>query len=287
MGKADLHTHTVYSDGLYHPKILFKKAKARGIETIAITDHDTIVNIPIEAELAKENGLEFIHGCEVSAYQGGKDYHIVALNFELDNLPFVKHFDNYLVERYQRAEQMTKKFAGLGIKISIQDIMDQAGNAPIGRPHVARAVVKAGFAKDAREVFHKYLYDHGPAYHAKSNLSVKTVIDLIHTAGGVAILAHPAYFFTTDELIRVVKDGIDGLEVNHPLHNADFRRYYTEFAVKNKLILSGGSDFHGSSEDELNLGNSCITSDEVQIIYEQTKKNRSKPIFKHLFPKLF
>lgn len=284
--KVDLHTHTVHSDGLYSPNILFRKAKSKGIKCISITDHDTISNIPVEAELARENGLEFIYGCEVSAFQGGKDYHIIALNFDLDKVAFREHFDNYVVERLQRAEIISKKFAKLGIKITMQDILDQALNAPIGRPHIARAVVKRGYAKDPREVFVKYLYDHGPAYQAKSNLSVKKVIDLIHSAGGVAILAHPATFFTAEELESVVKDGIDGIEVNHPLHNLEFRKFYSDFAKKNNLLTSGGSDFHGSNDDENNLGKSYVTEKELEKILEKSAKNRTKPIFKHIFSKL-
>ncbi|OGU57256.1 MAG: hypothetical protein A2X64_10885 [Ignavibacteria bacterium GWF2_33_9] len=287
MGKADLHNHTFHSDGLFSPNALMIKAKKKGIEHIAITDHDTISNIPQEAELAKGFGLDFIYGCEVSAFQGGKDYHIVALDFQLDTPKFVEHFDNYFTERMQRAETMVKKFSSLGINISIESIIEQAGNAPIGRPHVARAVVKAGYAKDSREVFHKFLYDHGPAYQPKSNLSVKKVIELIHSAGGVAILAHPANFFNMDEIHRVVKDGIDGIEVNHPLHNQDLRQFYGDFAQKNNLLISGGSDFHGSNDDENNIGTSFVTEKEVAKIREASKKIRSKPIFKHLFMKLF
>lgn len=287
MSKADLHTHTHHSDGLYSPNILLRKAKGRGIEHIAITDHDTISNIPEEAELAKELGLDFIFGCEVSAFQGGKDYHIIALNFELDNSQFNKHFENYLVEREQRAEIIVKKFAALGITITIQDIFDEAGNAPIARPHIARAVVKKGYAKDVRDVFARFLYDNGPAYHAKSNLKVEKVIDMIHHAGGVAILAHPANFFTFEELSRVVKDGIDGIEIHHPLHNQDLKRFYSDFAKKNNLLISGGSDFHGSNDDENNLGSSYVTDKELDLILEASKQIRTKPIFKHFLSKLF
>lgn len=287
MGKADLHTHTVYSDGLHTPDIVMRKAKAKGISLISITDHDSISHISEERELAKKLGLEFIPGCEVSAFQNGKNYHILALNFDPDVKSFIEHFEEYEIERTKRAEIIAQKFTKLGMKISIDEIIEQSGNSPIGRPHIARAIVKAGYAQDQREVFAKYLYDNGPAYQAKSNLSVKKVVNLIHQAGGVAILAHPAYFFTIDELEKVVIDGIDGIEINHPLHNEEMKKFYINFAKSNNLLISGGSDFHGFNDDEKNLGQSFIPSSYVEQIIEKTKKIRSKPIFKHVWSKLF
>ena len=159
MGKADLHTHTVYSDGLYTPDIVMRKAKAKGISLISITDHDSISHISEERELAKKLGLEFIPGCEVSAFQNGKNYHILALNFDPDVKSFIEHFEEYEIERTKRAEIIAQKFTKLGMKISIDEIIEQSGNSPIGRPHIARAIVKAGYAQDQREVFAKYLYD--------------------------------------------------------------------------------------------------------------------------------
>ncbi len=287
MGKADLHTHTSFSDGMCSPDILFRKAKSRGITHIAITDHDTIHNISEEMELARQHNLEFITGCEVSAFQNGKDYHILALNFVSDNKNFIEHFENYEIERQRRAEIISKKFEKLGIKISMENILEQSGKSPIGRPHIARAVVKAGYAQDPKEVFSKYLYDNGPAYEAKSNLSVKKVVDLIHSAGGVAVLAHPAYFFSIDELEKVVADEIDGIEVNHPLHNDEMRKFYINFATNYNLLITGGSDFHGINDDEKNLGQSFIPSSYLEQIFDKTKKIRSRPIFKHIWSKLF
>jgi hypothetical protein len=287
MGKADLHTHTVFSDGLFAPEIVMRKAKSKGISVISITDHDTISHIAEEKEIANQLGLEFIPGCEVSAYQNGKNYHILALNFDPDVKSFIEHFEEYEIERAKRAEIIAAKFTKLGMKISIDEIIEQSGNSPIGRPHIARAIVKAGYAQDQREVFSKYLYDNGPAYQAKSNLSVQKVVNLIHQAGGVAILAHPAYFFSIDELEKVVSEGIDGIEVNHPLHNDEMKKFYINFATSNKLLLSGGSDFHGFNDDEKNLGQSFIPSSYAEKIIDATKKIRSKPIFKHVWSKLF
>lgn len=287
MGKADFHTHTFHSDGLLSPNALFIKVKSYGITTIAITDHDSIEHIPKEMELAKQYDLHFIPGCEVSAYQGGKDYHIVALNFVVDNPSFVEYFQNYNSERLKRAEIIVRKFNNLGIEITLEDILREANNAPIVRPHIARAVAKKGYAKDSREVFSKYLYDNGPAYQPKINFSVKQAIELIHRAGGVAILAHPANFYTIEELQRCVKDGIDGIEVYHPLHSSDLSKFYLDFAKKNNLLISGGSDFHNPETDEKNLGRYSVTETEVELILEKAKKNRSKPIFKHIWSKLF
>ncbi len=287
MGKADFHTHTFHSDGLLSPNALFIKVKSFGITTISITDHDSIEHIPKEIELAKQYSLQFIPGCEVSAFQGGKDYHIIALNFVVDDSGFVEYFRNYNNERLKRAEIMIRKFNNLGISITLEEIMKEANTAPIVRPHIARVVAKKGYAKDAKEVFSKYLYDNGPAYQPKITFPVKKAVELIHSAGGVAILAHPANFYTTQELLSCVADGIDGIEVYHPLHSSEQSKFFLEFAKKNKLLVSGGSDFHNPETDERNLGRYAVTDFETELIVEKSKKNRSKPIFKQIWSKLF
>jgi predicted metal-dependent phosphoesterase TrpH len=287
MGRADFHTHTFHSDGILSPNALFIKAKERGISFISITDHDTIEHIPREIEIAKSQSIDFVWGCEVSAYQEGKDYHIVALNFDYESQKFKHHFENYAKERLRRAEVIANNFTALGIKITMEDILKEANNAPIARPHIARAVVKAGYAKNIREVFTKYLNDRGSANEPKINLSVKFVVDLIHAANGVAILAHPSNFFTIDELENVVKDGIDGIEVFHPLHSSDMTRYYQDFARAHNLLVSGGSDFHNPDTDEKNFGKYSIDLETAEKIIEYSKTPRKTSFFKQIFPKLF
>lgn len=287
MGKADLHTHTFHSDGLLSPNALFILFKYRGIDVISITDHDTIEHIPTELELAQKHNLQFIPGCEVSAYQSGKDYHIIALNFEINDQNLLEYFQNYNIERMKRAEIIVRKFNNLGIDIKIDDILKESKNAPIVRPHIARALVKKGYANDIREVFSKFLYDNGPAYQPKINFPVKEAVDLIHKSGGVAILAHPANFYTVQELEKCVQQGIDGIEVYHPLHSSELTKYYLEFALKYNLLISGGSDFHNPEIDEKNIGRYSVTEREVDIILDRSKKIRSKPIFKQIWSKLF
>lgn len=287
MGKVDFHTHTFHSDGLLSPNALFIKATSCGITTISITDHDSIEHIPKEIELSKQYDLRFVPGCEVSAYQGGKDYHIIALNFVIDDSIFLDYFRNYNIERLKRAEIIIRKFNILGIKITLEDILEEAKNAPIVRPHIARVVAKKGYAKDSREVFSKFLYDNGPAYQPKITFPVKKAVELIHSAGGVAILAHPANFYSINELEMCIKDGIDGIEVYHPLHGIEQTKFYLDFAKKNNLLVSGGSDFHNPETDEKNLGRYSVTDLESELIIEKSVKNRSKPIFKHIWSKLF
>lgn len=287
MGRADFHTHTFHSDGLLSPNALFLKLKNYGITTVAITDHDSIEHIPKHIELAQKHNLDFYPGCEVSAYQGGKDYHIIAINFDYENEILKNYFENYHNERLKRAEIIVRKFNNLGIKITIEDILKESGNAPIVRPHIARAVVRKGFAKDTKEVFTKYLYDNGPAYQPKILYPVKKAVDLIHSAGGVAILAHPANLYNMYELERCVKEGIDGIEVYHPLHSMELTKFYKDFAQKHNLLISGGSDFHNPETDEKNLGTYSISLIEVEKIIEKSNKIRSKPIFKHIWSKFF
>jgi hypothetical protein len=287
MAKANLHTHTTYSDGLSSPNELFSLAKQQDISIISITDHDTIEHIPEEIELAKRMELDFLIGCEVSAFQNRKDYHILAYNFDPDNEVLLEHFEKYKVERFKRAEAIAHKFNSLKIDLKFDDILNESKNAPIARTHIARALVNAGLAKDTREVFSKYLYDNGPAYLPKPNTSCKEIIDLIHYAGGVAVLAHPSNFYSVRELENIKKDGLDGIEVMHPLHSVQLQNYYRDFAKKYNLIETGGSDFHGTEHDLMNFSLFHTDESAVEKIIEKSKVIRSKSVFQHLWTKFF
>ncbi|HRS01660.1 MAG TPA: PHP domain-containing protein [Bacteroidota bacterium] len=287
MLKANLHTHTLYSDGLLTAVELYKLAKDNGIDILSITDHDTIEHISKEIELAKNEKVDFLIGCEVSAYQNRKDYHILAYNFDPGDDDLIKYFENYKIERLKRAEGITHRFNALKMDLKIDDILKESKNAPIGRTHIARAVVNAGLAKDTREVFSKYLYDNGPAYIPKPYTSCKEIINLIHHSGGIAVLAHPSNFYSVKELENIKKDGIDGIEVIHPLHSTQLQKFFRNFARKYNLIETGGSDFHGSEYDYVNFPSYYTDENAVEKIIEKTKIIRSKSIFKHIRPKLF
>ncbi|MBP7214842.1 MAG: PHP domain-containing protein [Candidatus Kapabacteria bacterium] len=287
MSKANLHTHTLFSDGLLSAEELYKLAKADGIDILSITDHDTIEHIPEEIELAKNEGVDFLIGCEVSAYQNRKDYHILAYNFDSGDENLIKYFEKYKIARLKRAEGITHRFNALKMGLKIDDILKESKNAPIARTHIARAVVNAGLAKDTREVFSKYLYDNGPAYIPKPYTSCKEIIDLIHHSGGVAVLAHPSNFYSIKELENLKKDGIDGIEVIHPLHSIQLQKFFRNFARKYNLIETGGSDFHGSEYDFVNFSSYYTDENTVEKIIEKSKIIRSKSIFKHIWPKLF
>ena len=287
MQKANLHTHTYYSDGLSSPQELFTLANAKDVKIISITDHDTVEHIPEEIELANEMDIEFLIGCEVSAYQNRKDYHILAYNFDPTDSELIEYFEKYKVLRLRRAEGIAHRFNTLKINLKIDDILKESKNAPIARTHIARAIVNAGLAKNTREVFSKYLYDNGPAYIAKPNTSCKEIIDLIHHSGGVAVLAHPANFYSIKELENLKRDGIDGIEVTHPLHSTQLQTFFTNFAKKYNLIKTGGSDYHGNEYELENFSNFTTDDTTLQKIIEKTKEIRSKSIFKHIWPKLF
>ena len=287
MQKANLHTHTYFSDGLSSPQDLFSLANAKDVKIISITDHDTIEHIPEEIEFAKEQGIEFMVGCEVSAYQNRKDYHILAYNFDYSDSELIEYFEKYKILRLRRAEGIAHRFNALKINLKIDDILKESNNAPIARTHIARAIVNAGLAKDTREVFSKYLYDNGPAYIAKPNTSCKDIIELIHHSGGIAVLAHPSNFYSIKELENIKRDGIDGIEVVHPLHSPQLQTFFRNFAKKYNLIETGGSDYHGNNYEIDNF--SVFVTDEsiLEKIIERTKTIRSKLIFKHIGPKFF
>lgn len=258
-GTGDLHTHTVYSDGVLTPDELLAKAKTVGLSAISVTDHDNIEGTKIALELGPKYGLEVISGIELSCFENGKEYHILGYGFDVDDEELQKYVEDYRVSRLKRAEAIHSKLQALGVEIHFDDILEIAGSAPVTRPHIAAAIKSAGYVDTLKDAFNKFIGDSSPAYHGKPNYSVENAVKMINRSGGVAILAHPANFVEQSKLYKMIEVGLDGIEVIHPMHNDVLRRYYASIASQYWLIQTGGSDFHGNRDwDEINFGKETV-----------------------------
>ncbi len=275
MSGYDLHTHTVFSDGTTTPEENVRMALDAGLEGMAVTDHDTADSWDRARAAADGTGLEIVPGAELSAELGGYSVHVLGYWFDRQNQALAREMDRLLHERERRAEEIVARFNDLGVPVSIERVQALAGDAPIGRPHIATAVVECGAAADLGEVFDRWLRDGGPAYVPKYAVDPVTCVRLIVEAGGVAVLAHPGLYGPdpeegredvgiSDEVIQeMAAAGLGGIEANHPDHADDDRAHYRHLARALGLVVTAGSDFHGGAKD-LHIGQSTTSRDVVE-----------------------
>lgn len=252
-GFVDLHTHSRASDGTLPPEQVVAAAHAAGLSALALTDHDTLAGIPAAARAGDTLGVRVVPGVELSAHDGNREIHILALH--VTRLTVLEsRLETFREGRTLRAVQIVDRLRGLGVDISVDTVMQEANGAAVGRPHIARAMIRGGAARDFRDAFDRYLGTGRPAFVSKQRLEVREAISIAHEAGGLAIWAHPGSDGRRARLEPLVALEIDGVEVRHPSHMLeDINRLaaLTEFFG---LVPSGGSDWHGSAESPRMIG---------------------------------
>ncbi len=252
--KTDLHTHTNASDGLHTPTRLIEIAKSNGVTIIAVTDHDTIAGHDEAVAAGKSLGVRVIRGIEVSALSQKGEVHVLGYGIP-PRAEIAPHalatLDNLRNVRKARAEKMLAKLAALGVQIPFDTVAQLAGDAVIGRPHVARALLNGDYVQTIQEAFERYIGEGKPAYAPHEGLSPVEAVELIHALGGIAVMAHPAlYIGDLPALLgELVAHGLDGIECRHPSATVEQSQQYAAFAHKHNLLISAGSDYHGKPDD--------------------------------------
>lgn len=249
--RVDLHIHTNASDGLLAPGEVVRLALEQGLAAIAITDHDTIAGIAEAQAAALGTDLEVVPGVELSSEGEWGDFHILGLYVDVQNVALQKRLEALRAGRVARAKQILERLAALGMPLEWEHVASLAGDAGIGRLHIARALVERGYIADVSEAFQRYLRWGGPAYVPRVRFSPAEAIWLIRKAGGVAILAHPIASGVADYIPMLVSLGLQGVEVYYPEHSPKDVATLLEIAHRYRLLVTGGSDFHGF---ELNAG---------------------------------
>lgn len=248
--RADLHLHTAYSDGANAPREIVDKARAAGMLTISITDHDNVGGLDEAVEYGKTVGVEVITGLELSAAMGEKDVHILAYFIDHKNQNLLDYLTFFRYERLKRAERIVQKLNKINIPITFESVQEQAGVGSLGRPHIASVMMEEGYIDSYHEAFSKYIGVGGPAYEKKFQLSPEEAIKLISDSGGLSFLAHPGKYTTELELALLIKAGLDGIEVVHPSHNEARQEHYRGVVSQYFLLESGGSDYHGGKRND-------------------------------------
>ena len=279
--RCDLHSHTTASDGDLTPTQLVAHAKELGLAALGVTDHDTLAGIPEALEAAEKLGIELAPGVEVSADFSPGTMHIVGYYVDLDNAPLQEALKNLQGGRDVRNAYILEKLNSLGLEITIEEVMEIAGEESVGRPHIAQVLLNKGYCETRQEVFDKYLAKGAAAYFDRIRYSPKKSIELITEAGGVAVLAHPVQLKLDDEKLdemvgELVEYGLRGIEVLYWSHTAAQTSYYKMLTEKYSLIQTGGSDFHGPNRTETKLGVGAGNLEIPIAFYENLKKEAGR-----------
>jgi predicted metal-dependent phosphoesterase TrpH len=257
---ADLHCHSVVSDGTLTPEALAARAKANGVQLWALTDHDEIGGQERAMAAAKAEGMKYLTGVEISITFAGKTVHIVGLGFDHKNEALVQGLRNTRGGRSERAKEMSDGLAKVGIVGAYEGSLKYVGNPElISRTHFARFLVESGVCKDTSEVFRKYLTENKPGFVPHRWASLENAVSWITGAGGVAVIAHPArYGFTANEefalFTEFINHGGRAVEVITGSHSSADALQYADTALEFNLAASRGSDFHSPEESHTDLG---------------------------------
>lgn len=256
----DLHTHSDRSDGTFPPERVVRLAAERGLDVIALTDHDTTAGLAEATVTGEEVGVRVVPGVEFSAEYEGKSVHVLSYWFRDGDPAFEAELSRLRDDRLLRGRRMVEKLQGLGFDISFDRVLEIAGGGNVVRPHVAQAMVEAGIVATEKEAFERYISDGGPAHVAKHALHPVDAVRLIREAGGVCVLAHPGLWGARDRAVpedlidAMAAAGMAGLETDHIDHGPDKRAHYRARAASLGLIPTGGSDCHGDRYSPVRLG---------------------------------
>lgn len=254
MRSADLHVHTAFSDGTSTPEQVVAIAQEVGLDGLAITDHDTTQAVQRAMQEGRERGIEVIPGIELTAEYQGVEIHILGYLLDFQDARFQERLAGVQRDRVDRIRMICDRLKAIGIGLEPEKVFAFAGAGTVGRLHVARALVSEGFAGSVPEAFQRFIGDKSAAYVAHFRFSPQQAIALIRSVRGVAVLAHP-YSLRDEGLIPVmVEAGLQGIEVFYPEHSAAMTAEYRALARQYGLVMTGGSDFHGSAKPTVSLG---------------------------------
>ncbi len=272
-GKADLHLHTVYSDGTFTPRDLVHRAALAGLTTISITDHDHTGAIEEARAAGAERAVTVISGVELSTVLGELEIHILGYFFDHTNAGLQAHLERFRRDRMRRAAAIVENLNRLGIPITLEAVLSRTGKGSVGRPHIARALVEEGFTQTYHEAFGKYIGFGKPAFEKKSAMTPGEAIAMIAGAGGLSFVAHPGTNIEEKVLLTLIHDGVDGIEAVHPSHSRERIAHYKGVASEYFLLTSGGSDFHGARPNDAEILGTCtITEEDVEMMRRRLRR---------------
>ncbi|MDO8355005.1 MAG: PHP domain-containing protein [Nitrospirota bacterium] len=259
MSRIDLHLHTTHSDGSLSPTEVLRLAHKAGVTALAITDHDIVTGIPEAIAAGAELGIEIIPGVEISSRVGNSELHILGYCLQWQDPELNRRLAFLRESRHSRNPQIIERLRALGLDVTYEEVRALAGTDAVGRPHIARLLMDKHYVTSAKEAFDRYLAEGRPAYVARELPSPADAIAWIRAAGGVAVLAHPTWAKVSGEslnalLIALKAEGLGGIEVHYSSHTKRQTREYHDLAKRLDLLITGGSDFHGITKPDIEVG---------------------------------
>lgn len=264
----DLHVHTYHSDGLLSPEKVVEMAIRKGVNGIAITDHDTVLGIEAAIKHSKKLGnLVVVPGIELGCIHNHEEVHILGYFIDYKSKEIIDITEDLRRNRVLRGIKMIERINDLGMELTLEEVQQLSREDYIGRPHIAEALVKRNYVTSIEEAFEKLLNRGKPAYIERKTLSINESIHLIHSLNGIAILAHPGLLNNQETIYDCIKKGIDGLEVIHSKHSKKDVDQLLKIAEEYKLIVTGGSDCHGRIVDgDYLLGKYYVNINHIPIM---------------------
>ena len=274
MDRIDLHAHTMHSDGSLRPAALVALAKTSGLRALAVTDHDTTAGVAEALEAGLTLGVEVLPGVEITARWPGRAMHLLAYGFDAQEKRFTDLLAEARAGRAERNPRILARLVELGVPVTLEEVRAEAGGEVVGRPHIARALVRKGHVIDSKAAFTLWLKDGGPAFVPAETVEPHEVLAAVRGAGGVTVVAHPRQLKLdgpagAEALLRdLAAKGLGGVEVDHPSQNGEERALYRRLAGEIGLVASGGSDFHGEAKPDIKLGTGNGTIDVPYATWE-------------------
>jgi predicted metal-dependent phosphoesterase TrpH len=285
MVKIDLHMHSTHSDGVFNPKELIDFAVKRKVPAIAITDHDKVTANKEAENYAREKGIEYVSGIEITATppEGVKELHIVGLFVNSENDKIKNIWEKHKEYAIDTAKKIIKNLNDLGYEITFEELSKETKGENFGRPFIAKLLMKKypDKFKERKQVFNELLGKEGKAFVPAKGEELEEAIKAIHDSGGVAMVAHP--WFLGENMIKILKEfvllGGDGIELDYKLRediSEETHKFLKEFVIEHNLIISGGTDFHEKKEGESEIGDFGLTKEEFRRLKEYWKNKQNK-----------
>jgi len=266
---TDLHLHTTFSDGTYSPEELAAEARRFGFVAVALTDHDTVEGCPRMQAACASAGIEFIPATELTAEITRIELHMLGYFLDPESPVLLRQMQRFQEGRQQRIREIVARLQKLRVPIEEADVFALANCKSPGRPHVARVLIERKVCASLDEAFERFLKKNRPAWVPKEKISAQQALELIHAAGGLAVVAHPGLARTEEALPDLIEAGIDGIECFHTKHSPAASEYYVSLAEQHNLLVTGGSDCHG-----MNKGKPLIGS--IKLPYEYVRQLKQR-----------
>lgn len=259
MSRIDLHLHTTHSDGSLRPSEVLTLAKQANVRALAITDHDITTGIPEAMATGETLGIEVIPGVEISSFDGKSELHILGYCVRWQDAAFNQRLATLRESRHRRNPLIIERLREAGLDVNYEEVRALAGTESVGRPHIAQLLMQKKYVSSAKEAFDRYLAEGRPAYVARELPTPAEAISWIREAKGVAVLAHPTWVKESGEGLRTCvttlkEAGLGGIEVHYSTHSKSQTAGYLDLAHRLDLLITGGSDFHGLTKPDIEVG---------------------------------